>query len=302
MIGFRSRGFVIPLVLIIISILVVLSMGLSHLARNQIKTLQHSQTQWQSELIYRSVLHKLMHNLLIGKIAYNYVQSELRLPIDGRTFTMDGVEVQIQDTAGLMGLGAYQEAQLYQLLLQLTDLETAQRISHEFTDWVDKNNLQQRYGMEADNYIQAELPYQPRNKMIRSLDELLELPSMTLELYNGSAQQPGLRNFLVPGIGQTLNAATAPQPVMRAMLKASTKQWQAIWAARSAENWSLLEKLLRDFPGAFGDLGPFMPANTFRVIMKIPEQKAMRVVFSLTPGRNPPYAIQQWYYPDDDRG
>ncbi len=299
----KQSGFVIPLVLIIISILVVLSVGLSHLARNQIKTLQHSQSQWQNELVYRTVLHKLIHQLLTGKIAYNYVQTDQRrLPIDGRIFSVDGIEVQLQDAAGLLGLGLYDETQVYQLLIQLTNLETAQRISHELTDWIDRNDLQQRYGMEATHYIQAGLPYQPRNKMIRSLDEPLELPSMTQELFNGTEQQPGLRNLLIAGVGQNLNAATAPKPILRAKLKVSNEQWQAIWSARSAENWPLLQKLLADFPGAFGEIGPFNPSNTFRIIIKMPGEKPMRVMVSLLPRSNPPFAIKQWYYPDDDRG
>jgi general secretion pathway protein K len=303
MTGSKQSGFVIPLTLIIISILITLATGLSHQARTQIKALQRTQTQWHNELIYRSVLQKLIHSLLTGQIAYNYVQiDQQKLPIDGRTITIDGVDIQIQDIAGLMALGSYQEEPFYRLLLQLIAPKTARRISQELTDWIDKNNLQQRYGMEAGDYNQAGLPYQPRNKMIRSLDELLELPSMTFTLYNGSAQQPALRDLLIPGAGLNFNAATAPKQVLRAVLKASPEQWQAIWTARSAENWPFLQRLLLDFPGIFGDLGPFMPAFSYRIRMKIPDQKSLRVIIKLRPGHNPPYAIQQWYYPDDDRG
>lgn len=299
----KQRGFVIPLALIIISILVMLAMGLSHQARTQIKALQRHQTQWQNELIYRSILQKVLYTLLTGQQVYNYMQSEpQKLPIDGRTITIDGVEVQIQDIAGLMGLGDYHEPQFYQLLLQLTTPEAAQRISQELTDWIDRDSLPLRHGMEATNYLQQGLSYQPRNKMIRGLDELLELPSMTFVLYNGTEKLLGLRNLTTSGISVTLNAATAPQAVLRAALNPSDEQWQSIWAARSAENWPLLQKLLLDFPSAFGDLGPFVSSDAFRIRLNLPNQKAMRVIVKLAPTHSPPYTIQQWYYPDDDRG
>ncbi len=300
---YKQSGFIIPVALIIISILIMLATGLSHQARTQIKALQRTQTQWQNELIYRSVLQKIIHSLLTGKIAYNYVRiDQKQLPIDGRTINLDGVNVQIQDSAGLMGLGVYNEKVFYRLLLQLTDTRAAQQISQELSDWIDRNNLQLRYGMEAQDYLQAGLSYYPRNKMLRSLDELLELPSMTYTLYNGTTEQPPLRNLVTPGIHLTLNAATAPQQVLRAYLEGTDEQFQAIWAARTAENWPLLQKLLTHFPGTLGDLGRFVPSSTFRIILKIPGQKSMRVTIKLRPASNPPYSIQQWYYPDDDRG
>lgn len=302
--GSRQRGFVIPLALIIISILVALAMGLSHQAKNQMANLQRQQEQWQSELRYRSVLQQLIHSLLTGNITYNKVQTgSLQIPLDGRPITLDGVEVSVQDASGLLSLAINDQDQFYRLLLQLTDLESAQKISQEFTDWIDRNSLPQRHGMELSNYIQAGLAYQPRNKMIRSLDELLELPSMTYELFNGSSKYPALRNLVVPGpVALNLNAATAPKQVLRALLNASDEQWQAIWTARTAENWPQLQKLLQSFPGLFNEIGPFFASTTYRFILKIPGQKAFRATIKLLPHAQPPYAIQQWYYPDDPRG
>lgn len=298
-----QRGFVIPLALIVIAILTVLAVGLGHQARNQLKTIQRYQIQWQNELAYRSLLQQLLHALLTGKITYNTLEyNQKKLPIDGRPFTIDNIDVQLQDISGLLGLGVYQQEWFYRLLLQLTDAETAIKISHELSDWIDQNNIEQRYGMEASNYIQAGLPYRPRNKMIRSLDELLELPSMTTELYNGSQHKPALRDLLVAGGTQSVNAATASEPVLKAVIGASSEQWQMIWAARKAENWALLRKLLPAASVAFSEVGPFNTAYSYRIIMKKPGQKAMRVIVRLTPDNDPPYKIQQWYYPDDDRG
>lgn len=299
----RQQGFVIPLVLIIIAILTSLAMGLSHQSRNQLKNLQRHETQWKTELAYRSALHRIIYALLIGQVDYNVVKvNQLEIPIDDRSFKIDDINVRLQDIAGLLSLGIYRPEWLYRLLAHLTDDQRAMRICQELGDWIDENNIVQRHGMELNDYIQAGIAYRPRNKMIRSLDELLELPSMTNELYNGSETMQGLRDLLVAGGSQTINAATAPKIVLQAAINVPQEQWRSIWAARESENWSLLSKLLPAGSPAFADLGPFSPAYIYRIIMQKPGEKAMRIIVRLTPDNDPPYKIQQWYYPDDDRG
>lgn len=298
-----SRGFVLPLALIILAILSALAMGLSEQARNRLKEIQRQQIEWQNELAYRSVLQQVIQILLIGETRYNkIVLNNLQLPIDGRPVTMDGVSVAVQDSAGLLGLGWYRADWMRRLLQQISSKQTADRLSDELADWIDDDHVRRRYGLEVTEYFAAGKKYQPRNAAIRSLDELLELPSMTAELYNGHADRPGLRELLIAGGSDHLNVATAPAPVLQAVLGLSAQQLGRILIARQQQNWLQISKLLPSGHEAYGDYGPFAPSNIFRIKIHRKNNAALLVDVRLTPTKPKPYEIILWHYPDHERG
>lgn len=298
-----QHGFVLPLALIILAILTGLAMSLSEQARNKLQDIQRRQTEWQNELAYRSVVQQVVQILLTGEAVYNRVRLDnVQLPIDGQTVTISGLEVQIQDGAGLLGLGWYRDNWMNRLLRQLTTPKQANRISDELADWIDTDNIRRRYGMEALDYLSAGKKYQPRNVAIRHLDELLELPSMTAELYNGNAERFGLRDLLLAGGSDHLNVATAAAPVLQAVLDVPAQQLQKILAARQNRNWPVLEKLIPEYHEAYGDYGPFAPGNLYRITLRKKDSAALTAVIRLTPTRSTPYEIVTWYYPDNERG
>lgn len=298
-----ARGFVLPLALIILAILSALAMGLSEQARNRLKEIQRQQIEWQNELAYRSVLQQVIQILLIGEVRYDkVVLNNLQLPIDGRPVTIAGLSVQAQDSAGLLGLGWYRADRMHRLLQQISTRKTADHISDELADWIDDDHVRRRYGLEVTEYFAAGKKYQPRNAAIRNLDELLELPSMTAELYNGEADRPGLRELVIAGGSDHLNVATAPVPVLQAVLGLSAPQIGKIIIARQQQNWTQIAKLLPEFHEAYGDYGPFAPSNIFRIKIYRKNNAALLVDVRLTPAKPKPYEIILWHYPDHERG
>lgn len=278
-------------------------MSLSGQARNKLQEIQRQQTAWQHELAYRSVLQHVIHILLAGETAYNRVRlDKLQIPIDGQTVTIKGLDVQIQDGAGLMGLGWYRADWMNRLLRQLTSPKNANRISDELADWIDADSIRRRNGMEAAGYLAANKGYLPRNAAIRTLDELLELPSMTAELYNGNAERFGLRDLLLVGGTDHINVATAVAPVLQAALDLSAQQTQKIISIRQHQNWAQLAKLLPEYHEAYGDYGPYTPSNVYRINIRKKNAAVLTAIIRLTPNKPTPYEIVIWDYPDNERG
>ena len=299
----RQRGSILPLTLIILAILTALAVSLSQQARSTLKDMEQLQQQWNNELIYRSVLQQLIQALLLGKSSYNEVVFDgKRIPIDGEFITIDGVDVSVQDSAGLLGLGYYHPDRVFNLLKQATDKKTALHIRDELADWIDADNIKQRYGMEANDYQMAGKKYQPRNAPLRHLDELLELPSMTPVIYNKQIGKYRLREHLLVGGNGYLNAATASETVLKATLSLSDNQVSTIIRARELRQWSKVERLLPKIGEIFDDFGPFVRSNVYRIKIKKKNAAPLSVIIRLTHFYATPYKIQLWHYPDNERG
>ncbi|MEY4767675.1 MAG: hypothetical protein RL637_314 [Pseudomonadota bacterium] len=296
-------GFILPLSLIILALLSGLALTLSQQARQQQQFILHQQQLWQIELRYRNILQQLVYQLITGKVQYSKVIGEnFSLPIDNTPIYFDDIQVQIQDTAGLYGLSQFEPNSFQRLIENITaNSILAHHISDELADWIDADDLPRRYGLERNQYIQLGKNYIPRNTMIRSADELLELPSITSELFNGNSTHLGLRNYIFSG-SAPLNIATAPIPVLTAYLNIDHSRLNALITARIAQDWETVKRLL---PAEFTmneDSNPFIPSYDYRIQFSSQNHPSMRVFIRLTVDKNELYQILAWYYPDVIRG
>ncbi len=298
-----QTGAILPLTLIILSVLTAFAVTLSQQARNSLTVVMEQQQQWQQELKYRSVLQQVVQHLILGENNYNAVLfNGLRLPIDGEVITIDGVNVQVQDSAGLLGLGNYDPKVVLRLFMQVTDKNTALKIRDQLTDWIDADSLKHRSGMEKRDYMFAGLNYLPRNTPLRHLDELLELPAMNAKIYNQILGKYPLRqHLLVSGYG-FLNVATATEAVLKAVLDLSPQKLAYVIRARKQGAWKALEKRLPLFHSAFDEFGPFIPSIVYRVKISQADAPTLTTIIRLKRLLTMPYQTQIWYYPDDARG
>ncbi len=280
----RVRGFVLPLVLIVIALLSVLSLGLSQMARNRMLDLQLRKDVWADSRVGQDVIHQNVYAMLVG----DYREQEIlvsgqMIPLDGRSVIMQGVEVKIQDVAGLFSLAIYSRVKFSQLLKTLTDEQVASRISSELADWVDEDDIRQFRGMEAVNYASKGLPQSPRNKPIRSLEELLELPSMTPDILNGTDQTDGLIDLVVAGGADHFNIATAPDRVVGPVLGLSKGAEIKVLEAKKQKNWVQVLSLIDTSNWVFNDLSPFAHGSRYMFSITGSSGKIIRAQIQLTP-------------------
>jgi len=85
------------------------------------------------------------------------------------------VTVRIYDHAGKINLLRLSENQLRQLLKkQLGDNQTDKidELVHAWQDWIDADDLKRTNGAEKEYYERLKQPYQPRNAILETVDEL----------------------------------------------------------------------------------------------------------------------------------
>ena len=298
----KQQGFALPITLIILSLLTVLAMGLSQLARQDTKKIQNQQYRLNDELSLKSTNQWVLYQLLSGVPDKNTKQNgRFILSVDNRPIKHQQTTLQVQDAAGLMGLYLYDARKFEKLLMQLTDKQQAIKVAAQLKDWIDKDSRASYQGMEIAAYRNTNQAMLPRNGPIRSLDELLELPAMTRELYNGTDKKIGLRDLLLAGGVSDFNIATAPDVLLAAMLNISAKQTAQIQNLKSTKNWRQIRQMTAKMP-IFFDSSPLGQAYQYRVILTLPSGVKARSLLQLTPSKEKPYQFKQWQYPDNDRG
>jgi len=298
----REQGSALPLTLIVLAILTTLAMVLSSMARSQVEEARLLSQQWNAQLAIHDSTQKILLALLTGQVGGREVTvDDISWPTDGSAISIDGVEVRIQDVAGLMSIGYYSEKDFRSLLEKLTDEPTAAKLAAELGDWIDADDFVRYKGMERGEYDAAGLYGYPRNDHLRSLDELLLLPGMTPEIYNGDSRSgtPGLRDLVVPGGMGWFNAASAPEVLLAPYLNISEQDAKKLIAARNAGNWTQFQKIVHK-GGRFFEMPPDTPGIEFRIISKSGAWKA-RMHIRLSPLTDKPFEILQWYYPDYGR-
>ncbi len=297
-----NKGFALPITLIVLSLLTVLSMGISQMARQNIAKIQSRQQFLQDELQLKNTSQWVLYQLLTGVPDKNVKRNNsYTLPVDNTAVSYNQVQVQVQDSAGLMGLYYYYPKRTEQLLKKLTDKQSAVKIAAQLKDWIDKDSRSSYQGMEAAGYRKTGQPMLPRNAPIRSLDELLELPAMTVALYNGSDHKTGIRDLMLAGGVAEFNIATAPDILLGPMLGITGKKLAQIKALKKAKDWTHIREATARM-SLFSDSSPLGQAYQYRVILTLPNGKKSRALYQLTPSKEKPYQQKQWQYPDNDRG
>jgi general secretion pathway protein K len=103
-------------------------------------------------------------------------------------------EVRVIDEAGKLSLNRLDSAALLEIFLNLEIPEDeAKVIADSIVDWRDSDDLHQPEGAETEYYEDLPRPYRAKNAGFDSVDELLLVRGVTLEIYHGNEDYPGLR-------------------------------------------------------------------------------------------------------------
>ncbi len=301
----KEDGFVLPLALIVLALLTVLSLGLSQMARDGVREMTVQKEIFEREIRLRSAAQWVMYQLLTGHYNMQSVSGgKINIPINGKPVQYQGVEIRVQEAAGLFGLAFYDQQKFQHLLTTLIGKDVAAPLAARLADWIDSDKRLTNQGGEASDYLAAGLPMLPRNGPIRTLDELLDVPGFTPQLFNGDKSRPGLRDLLMAGGEGHFNLATAPDMLIAPMLNISAGRATQIMALRKAQQWDQLSLMVGNNP-LFQDDGPFRHGYLFRIYLNevgVGGRQGARMEIKLQPISRVPYGKMLWQYPDHERG
>ncbi|MEZ7972555.1 MAG: type II secretion system protein GspK [Pseudomonadales bacterium] len=294
------NGFALPLVLIILALLTALSFGLTRLVSANMGLLQERKTEWAEELQVRDALDKAVHMLLVGKYDPKSVNvGSATLPLNGAPATIGGLTLRVQSWSGLYSLSSIGHQNTNAVFRQMMDSKSAQQLSAELSDWIDEDTRRRFRGGESSDYASRKMPQRPRNAPLRSIDELLELPSVTPDMMNGSDNTPGFRDIFLAGGEDNFDLGTAPDILVGPVLGLSGGTASEVIKARKAADWSKVRFLVDENHWVFNDYPPFFKGLNYRLEFENKRGVTSRVQVKLTP-YDPQglYAIIDWQVPD----
>ena len=297
---YRIGGFALPLVLIILTMLTALSFGLTRMVSANMQLLQERKTQWAEEMLIRDAFEEVVLVLLVGEYDPRSVRFESTvLPLNNTPTNINGLVVRIQSWSGLYSLSLLGHKNTSTVFQQLTDGKSALQISAELSDWIDEDDRRQFRGGEAADYASKKASQRPRNAPLRSIDELLELPSVTPDMMNGSDDVPGFRDIFLAGGEDNFDLGTAPDILIGPLLGLSDNTVREVIQAREEGDWSKVRFLIDENHWVFNDHPPFYKGLKYRLEFENNRGVTSRVQMKLSP-YDPQglYTIIDWQVPD----
>jgi len=188
---------------------------------------------------------------------------------DGQRYiTTEGVFVAVQDFRGLLAINGVSRTVLRNLLLQDgVPLPRAQAMIDVLDDYIDTDNLKRINGAERAEYLALGLPG-PRNDWLLSPRELEAMPLWR----DDPAQLARWMRLFSGDIGHLTNPATAPLPVLKALLPtANPAQLELIQTLRRSDQLRD-ERMAQSLIGLPFDSDDyiFSPGNDSRVAVWAP--------------------------------
>ncbi len=258
------KGFALPVALIVLSLLTALSMGLGYMAKDQMASIQQRKILWGTEKASLNALNEVGYLLLVGDHKEDSVTfREQSLKVNSTPFQYGDLQLEVQDAAGLMGLAFYNQRRFQRLLEEISTREEALKISMELKDWIDSDSNRSYKGGEAINYQAKGYLQSPRNEPLRSLGELLELPSFSPELLNGVEDGYGISDVVLAGGESHFNVAAAPDWILKPVLSLSEEQTARLSELRRRQDWEGVLGLLNPYDPIFDGSDPFMHSNSY---------------------------------------
>ena len=258
----NPRGVALIMVLWVIAILSVIALEFSFAMRTEVNITQHYKGEAQlyayaeggiqraiAELVYK-------HDPKIQQMRQTRKTEEV--PEDKKEWMTDGrdhllpydqgiCEIRITGEAGKVNINTISEASLRKIIGQLgLEGETRDIVVDSILDWRDANDFIHLNGAENEYYQSLKEPYHCKNGNFDSVEELLLVRGVTLDLFYGKKEakkgetgetgtggQIGLRDiFSIYSAGELVDINSASVPVLKAVLGLPTEVARSIVAAR----------------------------------------------------------------------
>lgn len=295
-----TLGFVLPLTLIVLALLAALSFGLSRMVSERVLDMQVRKDQWSNEKQIRNTLEQSVLALLVGNYGPQNVQHDGKvIPLNNESIGIDGFDIKIQSWSGLYSLSLMGELGVRGVLEQMLDSRDAQSISAELGDWIDEDDRRRFRGLERADYVSARMPQRPRNAPLRSIDELVELPSIQPYMMNGSDTKPGLRDIFLAGGEDNFDLGTAPDILIGPVLGLDRQRVREVIEARKNQEWSKVRFLVDETHWVFNDHPVFYKGRKYRFVFEGKNGLKARTQVELTPfDLEGLFSIIDWQVPD----
>ncbi len=227
------RGIVLVLVLWIITILMVIALSLSYLARTDLSGTIAFMRDMQNKYYALSGMERAKAELAYRHFNLNKEGSDI-WSVDGTEYEYSigngTVRVRINNESSKIDINLAPEPVLKKLLMNqgITE-EEAEGIVDSIMDWKDADDIPRPRGAEQDYYSSLPVPYRVKNGPFESVDELVYIKGMSKEILYGDAQRRGIIDLVTVNSGNRhISIKYAHLEVLKAIPGLSEEQAEAI--------------------------------------------------------------------------
>ncbi|SHO57581.1 hypothetical protein VQ7734_03351 [Vibrio quintilis] len=310
----KQSGAILPLTLIILAVLTVLVGSLLSRGQEQADKTLRLNKQWQARLAINNAEQRVLFAMMVGdQLPGGYQLGETLLLTDSsNTKLSNNVWVSIQDHAGLVSLSFIDKSALTELIRSYIDGPDSIRIAQSVIDW-------QLPVKDAPFLFQgSEGQALPRNSPFRSLDELMLIPGITSQIYNGkrnlaeeenpdsdekeSSEWPkfGLRDLLSVRAAESdgINFSSVPDAILSRVYHVTPYNLDVLRRMKKRGNWTGVRRFLASNNISTGSADS-VPSSFYTIRFQYQGIQA-RGIYRVLPRMLPtPRLI--WYFPDNFR-
>ncbi len=235
----NRRGVALILVLMVISIIMGLTIQLNRDTRSGVYEAANLSDGIRLRYIAESGFHVGEALLLADKNAFDaltelWANTEMISLRSENFFDNGSFRLMIEDEAGRIAINRLVNGNAYNplirdLLLRLLTgpyfrLERGKAVEliDAIKDWIDADDQVTGGGAERAFYAALERPYTAKNAPLDCIEELLMVKGMSLDLFYGKGDSPGLSRCLTVFGDGRVNINTAPKYVLRALAEEMT--------------------------------------------------------------------------------
>lgn len=230
----NNRGIALITVILIIAVLIAVAIELNRSSRAEIYDTTNISDGIKLTYIAKSGFYGAVALLSNSKNDYDtlrddWAKAELLSEKSASLFTDGYFITSIEDEAGKIPLNKLVSGNEYnpdikEMLSRLLSLpefgldkKKAAEIVDSIKDWIDEDNSSTGYGAETSYYASLDQPYEAKNAPFDCIEELLMIKGISKEIFNGTKEKPGLKEYVTADSDGIININTAPVMVLRAL-------------------------------------------------------------------------------------
>jgi general secretion pathway protein K len=270
-----ERGFVLPAVLLVLTLLAAVVTELAGSARIEASMVRAYRDGVVARHLAEAAVHQAIREIMspsqvaaldeTGQVVFYRAlpgqTTPTRLPTLPRRQVPLGpgeFSYRITDESGRLAVNTAAPDRVDRLLAAL-ELDRARRdvVNDSLQDWRDANELHRLHGAESDFYATRPVPHRARNANLQDASELLQIRGVTRELYEGTAERPGLSELVTAVALGSVNVNTAAPLVLKALGLSEAEIADVVQTRRRAPYPSV--------PGRFAGRGLTVGSSTYRI-------------------------------------
>jgi len=230
----NDKGIALITVILIVGILVAVVIELNRSSRAEIYDATNISDGIKLTYIAKSGFYGAVALLSNSKNDYetlrdDWAKAELLSQQSASLFPDGCFITTIEDEAGKIPLnklvnGNEYNSDIKEILIRLLsepelglDENKTAEIVDSIKDWIDADDSITGNGAETSYYTSLDQPYEIKNAPLDCIEELLMIRGITKEIYYGTKEKPGLKEYVTADSDGIININTAPKMVLRAL-------------------------------------------------------------------------------------